>query len=420
MVTNTCFLKKVVTDMSKLTAREVSAIKPLERDVRYSDGNGLSLLVKSNGSKLWQIRYIDRITKKQTTISLGAFPTVSLSEAREMCFDVKKKLKQGENPTNAGSVDHHNKTFEQVAREWHERKQVDLSPGYAIDVLQRMEKNLFPYIGKELIKNIDPPKLVQTLKLIEKRGVLDTAKRMKQTAGQVFRYGVASGYCDKDPSRDLDDVLLKAKSRHYATATTKEKAIELFKKLQTHKGRYSVGAALELMPYVFLRPSEVAEMRKEEVFLNERMIKILPERIKTGKPHLVPLSNQAYEIIREASEVAGDSPFVFPSPNSFDKPINAESIRKAMRSAGVTPDEFTPHGFRHMASTLLNEMHYDADAIELQLAHVVGGTVRMTYNHAKKMKYRTRMMQDWADFIDALKARDFEKINYFLQKNERD
>jgi len=384
-----------------LTELQVKSAKPKEKRYRITDRDGLSLIVHPSGKKVWTMRYKEPWgLKKQRTVTLGQYPLISLKRARLKAYEIRLQIAEGDNPRQEEVKE--GLTFQALAEEWLERRKHELTLGYHKDIKQRIEKNLYPYLADMPLKHITTPVLLSALKNIEKRGVFETAKRMKQVSGQIFKYGIAHGYCSENPARDLDGILISKPVKHYATTTDPEKIKEILELVFNYYGTYSVALALKLAPFVFLRPSELAGLRKEEVFLEGAMLKISPDRMKKRRAHWVPLSEQALMIVKEAYETSGQSEYLFPSNTTWKRPITADSLRMGMRRAGISKKEFTTHGFRHMASTLLNEMGFDSDAIELQLAHVDKNTVRGTYNHAQKLEYRKEMMQKWADFLTGL------------------
>lgn len=297
-----------------------------------------------------------------------------------------------------------------MAREWLQRVHVlKVTPGHAERTRLRLEQNLFPYIGQRPIGQIRPPELLACLRRIVERGAVETAHRVKQAAGQVFRYGITIGVCERDISADLRDALPPPLVKHHAAIVDPLEFGGLLRAIDAYRGHPSVMAALRLSPLVFLRPGELRHAQWSEIDLDGAMWTIPPQRMKrtmqekiSGQPHLVPLSRQAVALLREIHLVSGRSVWVFPSPRSYHRPISEIAVLAALKRMGF---DVTAHGFRASARTMLAErLGFDDRVIEAQLAHDVSDTLGRAYNRTEFVAQRRAMMQAWADYLDKLKA----------------
>ena len=385
-----------------LTDVKIRSLKSKDKLYRVADSHGLTLEINPNGSKLWRHRF--RFNSKATMMSLGNYPEVSLLDARQTRDSNKQLIKKGINPVQEKLFDTtNNKTFKDMFDAWIDNKKDDLSDDYVEDTIQRANNYLFPEIGKLPIEEIKSPNMRNLLLKIQEKGLLDTVRKVKGIANGVFSYSVGMGLISVNPVRDLpNDIFKKQPKNHYATLTNPKDISWLLDKLDKHNGSYEVNTALILAPHVFLRPSELTGLLWEEVDFDARLIRIGSIRMKMSKNHIVPMSNQVFNILKGVSKYDVDSKFVFPTSRDRSKPITTSSLRVALRSLGVEKDKFTTHGFRHMASTRLNELGYRGDLIEIQLAHTQPNKVRAAYNHAEHLKERKEMMQDWSNYLDKL------------------
>jgi integrase len=392
--------------MMALTAIEVSKAKATDKQQKLADGGGLYLLIHPNGSKYWRMDY--RFGGKRKTLALGVYPDVSLSDARERREDARKLLANDTDPSaakqdkKAAVVALTANSFEAVAREWLTKFSKNWTAAHAESNKSKLEKDVFPWLGTRPIGEINAPELLTVLHRIENRGTLDTAHRINSICGQVFRYGIATGRAQRDPSADLKGALPRARSRRYAAITDPIKIGKLMRDIEGYAGTFIVRCAFKLSTYVFLRPAELSLAEWAEIDLDKAEWRIPAGKMKMKALHIIPLPTQAVAILREIHPLSGKGQYVFPSVSSSTKPMAKNTILSAIRSLGYTPDEMTAHGFRHMASTLLNEQGFNADAIERQLAHKASG-VRAVYNAAEYLPERRRMMQHWADYLDGLK-----------------
>lgn len=385
-----------------LTDTAIRNAKAAEKDAKLFDGGGLFLLLKPNGARWWRLKY--RHEGREKLISLGVYPTVTLKEARERRDEAKRLLSRGIDPsaqrqaTKAEQAD----TFEAVAREWFAKHQPQWAASHADKVIRRMELYLFPWIGSRPVGQITAPDLLACLRRVEARGKHETAHRAKQNAGQVFTYAIATGRAERDPSADLRGALTPPVREHFATITEPAKIGELLRAVDGYSGTFSVACALRLAPLVFTRPGELRKAEWSEFDLDGAQWRIPGERMKSGAPHVVPLSTQALAVLRELHPLTGRGRYLFPGRDP-KRHTSENTLNAALRRLGYDKGQFTAHGFRAMASTLLNEQGWSRDAIERQLAHGERDKVRAAYNHAQHLPERRKMMQAWADYLDTLR-----------------
>ena len=378
-------------------------LKPMDKLYRIADSNGLAIEVAVSGSKIWRYRY--RYNNKATMITLGHYPAMSLLDARQARDASRQLLIQGINPKeNKVKETLSGKIFSNVFVEWHNNKKDEWSNDYANDVKQRAECYLLPFIGSKLMSEVTAPDMLGLLKQIEQRDLLDTLEKIKGIASRVFSYAVGMGYITVNPVRDLPrDVFKKKNQQHYSTITDPKEIGFLLRAIDGHKGSYQVRAALILAPHLFLRPGELVGLTWNEIDFDDKLIRISGDRMKMKLDHIVPLSNQVSNILTDLSRIQKGSQFVFPSPRNKNKCITTNSLLTSLRSLGFSKEQFTTHGFRHMASTRLNELGFRDDVIERQLAHTDSNKVRAVYNHAEHLVDRINMMQQWSDYLDNLK-----------------
>lgn len=395
-----------MSEIDRLSAQEVKNAKPGEKAIKFSDGLGMYLEIAPTGAKYWRMKY--RFAGKEKRLALGVYPEVSLKEARRKRDDARKLLASGRDPGETRKAEKRARllaaenSFEAVAREWYGKQVHTWVKTHAKDVLRRLEVNIFPPLGYRPLAEIDAPELLATIRKIEARGAYDLAHRVLAVCGQVFRYGVATGRCSRDVTGDLRGALTPHKKKHQA-AVRPEELPDLLRKIETYDkdtGDTLTRLALQLMAATFVRTSELIGAKWEEFDLDAAVWAIPPERMKMKTEHLVPLSRQALGILEEIKPIAGRSAFVFPGRNR-DKPISNNTMLFALYRMGYK-GKMTGHGFRAIASTVLNESGFRSDVIERQLAHCERDEVRGSYNRAEYLPERTAMMQQWADMIDAL------------------
>ena len=382
---------------------------------KYTDGGGMYLLVKAAG-RYWRMDYTH--ADKRKTLALGVYPEVSLAKARQRRANARELLAEGLDPgaakraqklaTRVAAAN----TFEAVAREFHVTQATGWSPRYAARWIERMEKDLFPYIGKLTLPAITAPVLLDALRKVEKRGANETAHTLRQTAGQVFRYGVQTGRCERSPVTDLHGALKPIVVKHMAALLEPAKAGELLRAIDGYTGQPMTRAALALSALLFQRPGNIRQMEWAWIDLDKAMLTIPSQDMKrrlaqklNGRPHFVPLAPQAIAVLKELQPLTGHGRFVFPSLRTGERAMSDNTINAALRRMGFPSDEMSAHGFRAMARTLMIERIHgiSADVIEAQLAHGKSGPLGAAYDRAEFMEQRRRMMGEWADYLDRLR-----------------
>ena len=384
-----------------LSDTKIRQAKPRDKQYKIYDAKGLFIIVTPKGGKWWRFRYT--FGGKAKTISLGTYPDVSLKVARELRDEKRQLLSAGVDPSVAGAAAKMD-TFEAVAREWHAKREHTWKSDHAKWILHRLEQDAFPWLGSYPIGDVTAPTLLRVLRRIEERGALETAHKVKNWCGNVFRYGVATGRCERDPSADLRGALPPVKSKRFASITDPKAIGQLLRDLDGYQGSFVTICALKLAPLVFVRPGELRHAEWSEIDLDGAEWRIPGEKMKMKQVHIVPLSRQAVEILRELHPLTGGDKYLFPGVRSKDRPMSENTVLAALRRLGYNKDEMTGHGFRSMASTILNEQGWHRDAIERQLAHAERDSVRAAYNYAEHLPERRKMMQAWSDYLDELKA----------------
>jgi integrase len=388
-----------------LTNTGVGKAKPGEKPFKLFDERGLFLLVTPPGGKLWRFKY--RFAGKEKLLSLGAYPDVSLADARERREAARKRVAAGIDPSEERRAirEKAEDTFEAVGREWFDKFKTKWTEGHRRTVLSRMELNLFPLIGAKPLREIAAPEVLRALRRIEARGANETARRVRQICSQVFCYAVATGRADRDPSADLRGALAPVEVQHHAAITDPKKVGELLRVLDGYEGTLIVQCALRLAPLVFVRPGELRQAEWSEVDLDRAEWTIPAWRMKMRQSLTVPLSHQAVQILRDIHSVTGEGKYVFPSARSGGRPMSNNAILAAMRRCGIEKTEMSGHGFRALARTILDEvLHVRVDLIEHQLGHAVKDPNGRAYNRTAFTKERVEMMQQWADYLDELKG----------------
>lgn len=391
-----------------LTPLLVSAARPREKLYGLTDGHGLSLQVTPEGSKRWRFRY--RFIGVAKSISLGVYPKVGLAKARRLHSDARGLLARGIDPSverrrvRAGNAH----TFESVARSWLTVLQVQvhrhtLAVTTVDKNLRMLERHIFPRLGARPIAAISPSELLVVLKEIEAQGFLETARRVKQRCSRMFRHAIGLGYLQGDITEGLQGLLERPRHQHHPSIRDPHRLGELLCAADDFKGRAITGIALKLAPLLFVRPGELRHARWRQIDFANAQWRIPAECMKSRVQHLVPLSKQALALLRALRPLSGNSEFLFPSTHSPRKPIHGQTLSHALRKCGFLSTEVTPHGFRSTACTLLNEMGWNSDAIERQLAHRASDDLRRIYNYAQYLPTRRLMMQAWADYLDTLR-----------------
>jgi len=388
-----------------LTDPTIRNAKADTKPVKLFDAAGLFLLVTPAGGKWWRFKY--RFGGKEKLLSLGTYPQVSLKEAREKRDDAKKLLRNHIDPSmerQAAKISESGQgSFEAVAREWFKKMSTVWVPRHAETIIRRLESYIFPQLGQRPINEVTAPELLAMLRKLEAQGTVETAHRVKQICGQVFRYAIATGRTDRDPAADLRGALTPAKPKRMASITDPKGAAGLLRAIDGYHGSFVTACALKLAPLVFVRPGELRQAEWSEIDLEAAEWRIPADKMKMKSPHIVPLSRQAITILREIHQLTGNGKYVFPSLRTGSRPMSNNTVNAALRRMGFSKEEMTGHGFRSMASTLLNEQGWNRDAIERQLAHAERNKVRAAYNFAEFLPERRKMMQAWADYLDGLK-----------------
>jgi integrase len=390
-----------------LTDTSVKNAKSREKPWRMFDAGGLYLEVSPAGGKWWRLKY--RFEGKEKRLSLGVYPQVSLKEARSRREELRKLLANRVDPgvnrkaINLARSDRAADSFEVVAREWYAK----YSPGWATSHASRVgrvfERDVFPWMGAHAIANITAPELLAVVRRIEDRGALETAHRVLGNCSQVFRYAVATGRCKSDPSRDLRGALPPFKGKHLAATTEPKRLAEILRAMDGYHGTFPVICALRLAPLVFVRPGELRHAEWKHIDLAGAEWRYTAT--KTETPHIVPLSRQAVEILRELHPLTGHGQFLFPGARTSGRPMSDNAVLAAMRRMGIGKEEMSGHGFRAVARTILDEvLGVRPDFIEHQLAHAVRDPNGRAYNRTAHLEARKSMMQQWADYLDKLKA----------------
>lgn len=391
----------------KLTDLAVRNAKPGPRIIRMADGWGLSLEITPTGTKHWRFRY--RFNGKANMLALGRYPLVGLKEARERRDEARRLLDQGLDPAHVRKAAKTEEvedaeTFERVAREWWAKFLPNWTEEHGGQILRRLELNVFPWIGSRPIKDITAPEVLALARRIESRGALEMAHRTVQGCGQVFRYGIATGRCERNPAADLRGALPPVKEKHHPSITDPKAIAPLLRSLDAYQGSPITSCALRLAPLVFVRPGELRHAEWTEIDLEAKEWRIPGHKMKMREQHIVPLCKQAIAIIEELRPLTGHGKYLFPSMRTLDRPMSENTVNGALRRLGYTKEELTGHGFRSMASTLLNEQGWNRDAIERQLAHSERDNIRAAYNYAEFLPERRKMMQAWANYLDSLKS----------------
>jgi integrase len=387
-----------------LTDTEIRRSRFADKTYKLFDSGGLHLLVTPSGGRLWRWKY--RFEGKEKQIAIGRYPEVTLSEARERHLAARKQLANGVDPLAERkaektalkmSTEH---TFEKVASAWLEHWAGNKSPRHVETTRNRLKVNVYPVLGDLPMDNIEPMKIVALAKGIESRGASDMAKRILQVVGMVFRYAVAHGIARRNPVAEIrpSDILKPTRKVNMARINVKELPA-LLRAIELYEGRQLTRLAIKLMELTFVRTSELIGARWEEFDLEAKRWQIPASRMKMKTPHIVPLADQAIDVLNLLRGISGKSELLFPGEQDRRKTMSNMTILKALERMGYK-GRMTGHGFRGLASTILHEQGYNHDHIEIQLAHAPRNAVSAAYNHAQYLEPRTEMMQDWADFLE--------------------
>ena len=401
-----------------LTDTQIRNFQPKDKPYKRFDGGGLYIEVFPDGAKRWRYKY--RFDGKEKRLALGVYPAVSLKEARNKHAEAKAHHGAGIDPGNIRKAQKEAKTeatetFEVIAREWHAKFSPTWAASHADKIIRRLELYIFPWLGDKPIRSITAPEVLACLRRLEEKGTLDTAHRAKQNCGQVFRYAIATGRADRDPTPDLRGALPAIQKQHYAAITDPAEVGALLRAVDGYTGNFVTLCALKLAPLFFLRPGELRQAEWSEIDFDQAEWNIPVERIKLktvekarrkGEFHLVPLAQQALAILHDLHALTGSGRYVFPSARTSTRPMSNNTVNAALRRMGYdTKTEITGHGFRAMARTIMDEvLHIRIEVIEHQLAHAVRDPLGRAYNRTTHLPERREMMQAWADYLDRLKA----------------
>lgn len=400
--------QKGVAPKMSLTDTAIRTAKASEKTQRLFDGGGLYLEISPNGGKWWRLKY--RFDGKEKRIGFGVYPDVSLKRAREKRDEARALLADGIDPgenrkaIKATKAERATNSFEVIAREWFDKNKATWAPSHADKIIARLENDVFPWLGGKAIADITAPDVLAVLRRIEGRGTLDTAHRASGNCSQVFRYAIATGRALRDPVPDLRGALPPVVKSNFAAITDPDQVAGLLRAIDAFKGTFVVQCALRLAPLLFVRPGELRKAEWAGFDLDKAEWRYFVTKTKTE--HLVPLSKQAVVILREMEPLSGHGRYVFPGARDPQRAMSEAAINAALRRMGYdTKTEITGHGFRAMARTILaEELHQKPEVIEHQLAHAVPDTLGTAYNRTKFLKERRVMMQEWADYLDKLKA----------------
>ncbi|HFO9832842.1 TPA: tyrosine-type recombinase/integrase, partial [Escherichia coli] len=373
-----------------LNDMQIRRAKPEAKAYTLGDGQGLSLLVEPNGSKSWRFRY--RYAGKPKMISLGVYPTITLAEARARRDEARKIVAEGKNPSEvrkeqklALRIQSEN-AFEKIAREWHQMKSAKWSAGYASDIIEAFQNDIFPYVGTRPVGEIKPLELLNVLRKIEKRGALEKMRKVRQRCSEVFRYAIATGRAEFNPAADLSSALEVHKSNHFPFLKSDE-IPDFLRALDSYAGSRLVQIATKLLMVTGVRTIELRAALWQEFDLDNAIWEIPAERMKMRRPHLVPLPTQVLGFLNELKSMTGNYRYVFPGRNDPNKPMSEASVNQLIKRIGYA-GKLTGHGFRHTLSTILHENGFNTAWIEMQLAHVDKNTIRGVYNHAQYIEDR--------------------------------
>ena len=392
-----------------LTDPQVKNAKPQEKETTLFDGGGLYVKITPSGGKLWHLKY--RYRGKDKKLCLGAYPAVTLADARLRREEAKKLLANDIDPSEnrkaqkAAQGEQDANTFEVIAREWHSKYSHTWVASHAQHKLERLEKNVFPWIGKRPITELTAPDVLSVLRRMETRNILDTAHRVRFECGAIFRYAIATGRADRDPVADLKGALPPVKNGHHAAPTDPKAVAHLLRAIDDFQGSFVVKCALQLAPLLFVRPGELRAAEWSEIDFDAAEWNIPAEKMKMKVAHLVPLSQQALNVLIELKPLTGHSKYVFPCNRSPLRCMSENAVNAGLRRMGFEKSEITGHGFRAMARTILDEvLQVRPDFIEHQLAHAVKDPNGRAYNRTSHLPERKKMMQLWADYLDGLKT----------------
>lgn len=389
-----------------LTDTVIKNSKFVDKQIKITDERGMYLLVSSSG-KYFRMDY--RYAGKRKTLALGVYPETSLKEARAKRDSARKLLSDNIDPMEVRKTkkqliyEDSSNSFYALANEWFNKFKGKWTPLHADKKWHFLEKDVFPYIGDKPIKVVTAREILTILERIQLRGAIDIAHRIKGICGEIFLYGIVTQRCDNNPTEGLSKALTPKRNQHMACITDTTQLKGLLRSIDDYHGEFITKCALQIAPYVFVRPGELRQAEWSEIDFDNAVWKIPPGKMKMRKPHIVPLTNQVIKIFRDIQPLTGHWKYVFPSLRSKERAMSDNTLTCALRNMGYSKEEMTAHGFRGIASTLLHENGWNSDIIEIQLAHSEKNKVKAAYNHAEYMEDRIKMMQWWADYLDKIK-----------------
>ncbi len=390
-----------------LTDTGIKALKAGQKPRKHFDAASLFLLVTPNGGKWWRFKY--RFGGKEKLISFGTYPEVPLKDARNKRDQARRDIAADIDPGIKRKAEKDSKSvqaansFEVIAREWFTKHESSWVASHSSKIIRRLERDVFPWLGSRPISEVTAAELLSVLRRVEGRNALDTAHRTLQNCSQVFRYAVATLRAKRDPTTDLRGALPPVKQSHHPSITEPKAIGELLRAIDGYSGSFITQCALKLAPLTFVRPGELRKAEWAEFDLDGTEWRIPAERMKMRELHIVALSIQAIQVLRELHALTGTGKYVFPGARTNGRPMSENTVNAALRRLGYTSDEMTGHGFRSMASTRLNEQGWNRDVVERQLAHAERDDVRAAYNYAEHLSERRKMMQHWAEYLDTLR-----------------
>lgn len=399
----------VTMSTGKLSAMAVKNAKPKDKAYKLSDGGGMFLLVDTKGGRYWRLAY--RFGGKQKTLTLGPYPEVTLEAARKGRDKARHLLRESTDPGMVRKIDkltarHKSEnTFEVVAREWHAKFRAKWTDHTANKNLRILEINAFPWLGSRSIGDVTAPELLAVIRRLEERGLLDTAHRLRYTVGQVFRYGIATGRCERDLSADLRGAIAPLRKQNMAAIVDPQAFGQLLRDIWGYKGALATCYAFRLSALFGLRPGEIRSLEWAEVDTVNRLIRIPMGKMKARRLHVVPVAPQALAILEELRPLTGEGRYCFPGMQNRDRPMSENTINAALRRMGYdTQTEHTAHGFRSSFSTMAHGSGlFRAEVVEVQLAHKHGDPTRLAYDRGDFLEERRRLMAWWADQCDQMR-----------------
>lgn len=387
----------------KLTEVKLRGAKPNSKKYKLHDGGGLYLEVTPTGGKLWRYKY--RFNGKEKLLAIGKYPDVSLKKAREKHQKARQQLADNIDPSEIKKQEKAAKanTFKELTLQWWQAQKAKWTSRHAQTIYRRLEIDILPWLGDRPVNEISTKEVLEVLRRVESRGVVDTAHRLAQMCNNIFLFAVASGLCENNPASDISKALKVVPSKNFPAITDPDQIKELLLAIDSFNGSFIVFCALRFLPLVFVRAGELRKAEWKEIDFENSLWTIPAHRMKMKRDHLVPLSKQARGILEELYPLTSKSHYIFPTVRSLKRPMSENTLNAALRRLGYAKDQMCAHGFRTMASTRLHEMGWSSKIVELQLAHVDHNKVRGIYNRAEYLEERTRMLQSWSDYLDALK-----------------